>query len=365
MRGWNGWGLALALWVVIAVLAGPVGAAGPVETSIFAMQGVEVDVTAKDASAAKDQALMDVQVKAFFQLVEKLGSPEIAEGLKEMKPDEIAPYLKSLSIEKESSAPGRYIGTFTVRFLPGKFQALMSKYGISIPSMQAKPVIVLPLWKTADSLQLWDDNPWRQAWIDLKAEQAMVPMIIPLGDLEDTSTISPEEALNGDPLKIEAIRRRYDAPGIVVAVASPAEGGGVYVVISGETDLGKVNFNKVYTAEDGTEAGAINAAITRFTGAMTTKYKQDLAKASANEVAGTRSSMSVAVPFASPTEWNRIRSRILAAPNVVGVDVSTLSFDGAVVVLSYTNTVERLQESMQSAGLNMSQIGGTWVIQPL
>jgi hypothetical protein len=66
-------------------------AGGPVETSIFAVQGVEVDATSTDASSAKNQALMDVQVKAFFQLVERLGSAELAAQLKEkLKPEDIA-----------------------------------------------------------------------------------------------------------------------------------------------------------------------------------------------------------------------------------------------------------------------------------
>ena len=38
------------------------------------------------------------------------------------KPDEITPFLKSLSIEQETSAPGRDIGKFTVRFLPSKIE---------------------------------------------------------------------------------------------------------------------------------------------------------------------------------------------------------------------------------------------------
>jgi Uncharacterized protein conserved in bacteria (DUF2066) len=367
MKGWNGWRWLLAALVAVG-LSVAVHAAGPVETSIFAVQGVDVDVTAKDASAAKDQALMDVQVKAFKTLVERLGTPEIAAEYAEWTLDNVAPFLRSLSIEKESSAPGRYIGTFTVRFMPGKMQALMAKHGVTVPTLQAKPVIVLPVWQPAEGPQLWEDNPWRKAWIGLGAEQAMVPMIVPIGDLEDSTALTADDAVRGDPLKIEAVRRRYDAPGIVVATATPAEGG-VRVLIQGETDLGKVNFDKVYTAEDGTLEGAMQVAIKRFAGAMTTKYKQDVAKldaeADAKVAARKRSAVSVAVPFSSPTEWNRIRSRILATPNVVGVDVATLSGDGAVVKLLFTNTMERLQNSMQSAGLSMSQIGGTWVIQPL
>jgi hypothetical protein len=369
MKDWNGWRLLLGMWVALGLLAGVASAAGPIETSIFAVQGVDVDVTAKDASAAKDQALMDVQVKAFSMLLERLGSPEIAAEYKDWTLDNVAPYLRSLSIEKESSAPGRYIGTFTVRFMPAKIQALMTKHGVIVPTMQARPVVVLPIWKAPDGPQLWEENPWRSAWVALGAEQGMVPLIVPLGDLEDTSALSAADAVAGDPVKIEAVRRRYDAPGIVVATAAPAEGGGIRVFIQGNTDLGQVNFDKTYTAEDGTIDGAIQVAIKRFSNAMTAKYKQDVAKAAADAegvaAARRRSAVSVAVPFSSPTEWNRIRSRILATPNVVGVDVSTLSFDGAVVKLMFTNSVDQLQASMQSAGLSMSQVGGTWVIQLL
>ena len=41
--------------------SGPATASGPIETSIFAVQGVDVDVTSTDAASAKNQALMDVQ----------------------------------------------------------------------------------------------------------------------------------------------------------------------------------------------------------------------------------------------------------------------------------------------------------------
>ena len=50
-------------------------AAGPIETSIFAVQGVDVDVTDKDAATAKNLALVQVQKKAIIMLATKLGTP--------------------------------------------------------------------------------------------------------------------------------------------------------------------------------------------------------------------------------------------------------------------------------------------------
>lgn len=363
---------------VAAVLAGflglaasflPAQSAGPIETSIFAVQGVDVDVTSTDAATAKNQALMDVQVKAFFELVERLGTPELAAELREkLKPEDIAPYLRSLSIEKETSGPGRYIGTFTVRFLPKKMQKLFADYGIRLPAEQADPVLVIPVYRSPDGPQLWEDNPWRQAWIDLKGEQGIVPIIIPLGDLEDTGTLTVEEAINGDAVKLDAIRKRYGAPSILVAQAQPTNGTDLHVFIEGETKLGKVTINKVYGPGEGS-TGAVEAdAVQAFQKVLYKAYQQQAAKAAeeqAARAANTSQSLAVTVPFNSPREWNAIRSRVLNTPKVSTVDLTTLNVDGALIRLVFTGTLEELQGNMQRVGLNLVQGPGGWIIQPM
>jgi hypothetical protein len=348
---------------------GPSAASGPIETNIFAVQGVEVDVTSTDAATAKNQALMDVQVKGFFQLVERLGTPELAAELQQkLKPEDIAPYLRSLSIEKETSAPGRYIGRFTVRFLPQKMQKLFGDYGIRVPTQQADPILVLPIFRGPDGNRLWEDNPWRKAWIDLKGEQGIVPVIVPLGDLEDTQSLSVDDALRGDALRLEALRKRYGAPSLLLAQAQPAEGGGLHVYIEGETKLGRVTVNKVYMPEEGGAVPVETTAVTAFQAMLVKTYRDVAAKLAAEEAArsaNTTQSLSVSVPFTSPREWNAIRSRILATPNVRGVDLSTLNADGAVIRLVFTRTVEELQMNMQAAGLNLASAGSAWIIQPM
>lgn len=383
---------------MFAVLAGILGlwcaclpafaAGGPIETSIFAVQGVDVDVTSTDAATARNEALMDVQVKAFEMLAERLGTPQIATEVREtMKPEDIAPYLRSLSIEQESSAPGRYIGRFTVRFLPEKTQKFFAARGVRVPTQQGEPVLVIPVYRAADGVKLWEDNPWHKAWADLKGEQGMVPIIVPLGDLEDTETLTAADAVKGDAIKLEAIRKRYGAPSIVVAQAQPADGGGLHVYIAGETKLGEITINKIYDAETGSAepasteatpdaaapapAGPMTAeavAVASFQKMLFKTQQEQAAKVAAEESArnANRSqSLAVSVPFTSPREWNAIRSRILSTPNVSGVDLSSLSAGGAVIQLVFTHSVEELQSNMQSAGLSLTQSGAAWVIQPM
>ena len=359
------------LWLFLVatmIMLGPVYAAGPVETSVFAVQGVEADVTDKDVATAKNKALFDVQMKAIVMLAQRLGNETFAAEIAKLPPETVLPLLKSLSIEQEGTAPGHYIGKFTVRFIPEKVQSLFESYGVVVVSEQSTPMLVLPVWKAAEGTQLWEDNLWRNAWLNLHAEQSLVPLIIPIGDLEDTAAITAQDVLNLDPIKLEALRRRYGARTILVAIAEPAEGNGIHAMLNGESELGKMTFDKIYTAEPATLETSAALAASRFHKVMIDKYKSDQGKALAQasqDQSGVSSSIPVTVPFSGPSEWNGIRSRILSSPGVIGVDVSTFAADGAVIRLMYVGDLPFVQASMQATGLQMSQIGGNWVIQPL
>jgi hypothetical protein len=373
-RGFGEWrSVAVAIFAAThACLLGGVDAhaAGPVETSVFAVQNVAVDITDADAATAKDKALVDVQMKAFVSLAEKQESSRLVEDVTKFEVKDVMPYLKSLSIEEESISPGRYIGKFTVRFLPGKIKSLYEKYGIALGEDQGPPILIIPVWSENGTVKLWDDNPWRTAWLLLKAEQTAVPIIVALGDAEDQKLLTTVDVTSNDAVKIEAIRRRYDVKSVLLATGTPAVSGGIAVTIEGDSPIGRVRIDKTYVDEAITLPGSATLAVARFDEIMVGKYRKDQAKlaaANAEEQAARRGPQSVpaAVPFASPSQWNGIRARILSAPGVVGVDVSSLGADGAVIRLLYRGTIDALGSSFESAGLQFSQVGGTWVIQPI
>ncbi len=345
-------------------------AAGPVETSVFSVQGVEVDVTDTNAAAAKDKALLEVQLKAFATLTENLGTPDFAAEMAKMEAEDVVPMLKSLSIEEEKISPGHYAGKFTVRFLPEKVKPLFQRYGIELPGAQGPAMLVIPVWSDGKSTAvLWEDNPWRKAWQALNAQQAQIPIIIPLGDQDDAALLSPQNALNNDPVKLEAMRRRYDVRTLLVAFAEPAEGGGVHARMVGKSPLGNITFDKIYIADSGTEQDSALLAVQRFHKVMVDKYKSDIVKAEAGEndqqATVSSQSVSVAISFQGPSQWNGIRARILSAPGVVGVDITSLDSQGASARLLYTGGIEDMKDSFQSAGLQFLRNGGTWVIEAL
>ncbi len=356
------------LALLCAVISHAAFAAGPVETSVFSVQGVAVDITDTNAAAAKEKALIDVQMKAIVMLAERLGSPEFAAEIGKLDSKAVVPLLKSLSIEEEKISPGRYEGKFTVRFLPEKIKPILERNGIALPSTQGAAMLVLPVWTAVAGGPpvLWEDNPWRKAWLNLNAQQAQIPIIIPLGDQDDSAILTPQDAVNGDPIKLEALRRRYDVKTLLVAYAEPAPGGGIHAHMIGQSPLGKMTFDKVYTADSGTDNDSAILAAQRIHQVMLDKFKSDQAKVAAVKAASAGpQSVSVTVPFAGPSQWNGLRARILATPGVVAIEVTSLDVQGASVRLVYSGVIDDVQSSLQASGLSLSRASGSWVIQAL
>ncbi len=64
-------------------------------------------------------------------------------------------------------------------------------------------------------------QPLAQGLARSQGRTASVPVIVPLGDLEDTKPITSEEALAAMPIKLESLMLRYEAKAILVAIAEP------------------------------------------------------------------------------------------------------------------------------------------------
>ena len=122
---------------------------------------------------------------------------------------------------------------------------------MEISENRAPRIVILPVWGGVGGPSAWEDNPWRKAWLSLDSENDLVPIVVPLGDLEDSQAITAEEALRGDEVKLESIKIRYEAEAILVAFAEPVGDNSIRAVMSGQSPLGIMAFDKVYEADAG------------------------------------------------------------------------------------------------------------------
>ncbi|MDP9137052.1 MAG: DUF2066 domain-containing protein [Pseudomonadota bacterium] len=339
------------------------GQAGAQPSSLYTVSNVDVDVTDKDASTAKVKAISEAQVKAFGILAERLAGADAANAVQYLEAGEIGRMMASLSIQSEKSGPGRYIGRLSITFLPTQVRETFTRLGLEISENRAPRIVILPVWGGPDGASAWEDNPWRRAWLDLNSENDLVPIIVPLGDLEDSAAITAEEALRGDEVKLESIKIRYEAEVILVAFAEPAGDNSIHAVMSGQSPLGIMAFDKIYEAEAGGHAGAAAIAAQRFVSVINDKWKQGQSASTA--AAKPARVLEVAVPFSSTAQWNAIRARLLSVEGVSGVDVTTISVGGARVRVAISSSVGDFQQALAVVGMKLVDRSGALVLQPL
>ncbi len=352
-------GTIVATALVVMLLA----VAGPVRADVFTVSHVKVDETAKDAASAKVKAIGAAQVIAFRRLIQRITPAGSIDSLPQFGVNDVSPMTSGLTFEEERTGPTRYIATLTVSFLPDTVRELLYQYSVPIAEEQAAQILLVPVWKTADGLALWDGkNPWKDAWLALDLEHSLTPTLVPIGDLTDISAITAEEAIARDSVKLEALRLRYGVDNVVVSVAEQKSADSIYITLRGETSFGLLNYGHAFPVTDSDVAKTSDEAAQRFLFAMEETWKSAVAELSVPNA--NLNEIIVAIPFDSLSEWNSLRASIQQTFGVAKVEIDSLSARGGIVKVRYEGSIGDLSEALRVNGLILSEVGGTWVIQP-
>jgi len=354
---------ATGLLVLAFMLA--IGEVRAATDDIFTVRGVKVDVTDKDAATAKMRAIQEAQMKAFHTLISRIADEDAWRRLSKLGSRKIGRMMSSLSIEEEHTGARRYIGRLTIRFRPARVRQALQSIGKGVITRQSPKILVVPVWRTDEGPVLWEDNPWRKAWSEIQSDSTLVPVVVPVGDMTDRQTLSATEALEGDRARLGALRLRYDVDTVLVAVAEPAGENGVHAVMTGDSPVGRIAFDKVYSVQEGGLDAAARQAVERFHSVMIQKWKKKIAaeRAAKARAAATATRLPVIVPFRSLREWQSLRARLVTTPGVDNVDVSTLSGNGAEIILTSRLPLDALRTALRQSRFQLMRSGPRWVLR--
>lgn len=197
----------------------PVQAAS-VDSRMFSADGIQIDATAENAAAAREQAMQEGQKKALMVVMERITPSYVIEQLPELVPDDILSFVQDISVSNEKTSSVRYMARLNVRFDPDSVRDLLRQNNLPYVRTSGKPLLILPLYKRSSSASplLWEEeNAWLRAWVNRKAESYMIPLFVPLGELSDTQTLSVEQILRGELAPAKDLAKRYEAEGILIA----------------------------------------------------------------------------------------------------------------------------------------------------
>ena len=112
------------------VLAVAFAASARAET-FLTVSDVPVDVTAKDAAAARDQAIAVAQSKAWDKLVKELVTDPAQQARIHPSQQEIESFVQDFGVENERVSTVRYIGLYDVRFREGRVRKYLADSGVT------------------------------------------------------------------------------------------------------------------------------------------------------------------------------------------------------------------------------------------
>lgn len=347
--------------VFLMFLTAPVSAQDP----LFTVEGVKVDVTAENAIKAREEAFNQAQIKAFEELQTRM----LPEGEISTKPTPdpltISSFIKDFEITNEQLSAVRYVGTYTFRFQDRSVRRHFKRAGKTYTDVSSKSLLLLPFLQVGSASTIWSPyNSWLKAWKRAGNLGGVVPLQLPLGDLDDVKDIKDDQALSYAPEGINSLLKRYSANEAVVAIALPDE----ELVKIREDDLlarGRVTIEiyrtdrrrpelvqQVSIIADGaqTKGELYDAAVLRVQRALKNDWKSKTIVKTAES-----NRLEVIVPIESLQQWVKVETRLKSLSVIDEMMVRSLTPQNARVDLLYQGDIQRLVVALGQAGMTLKR----------
>ncbi|MEM6491727.1 MAG: DUF2066 domain-containing protein, partial [Pseudomonadota bacterium] len=162
------------------------------------------DLSGASSTALREQAIAKAPGDAIGALYRRLALPADADRLPETSPEEAARMAGGIEILNERASGSTYIATIRVFFDPEGVRERLGAAGVKFAETSSKPVLLLPVFRDASGgVRLWDEsNPWLRAWGRFRAPPGLVPLVTPLGDLEDVAEVGGDAEIINDAGKL-------------------------------------------------------------------------------------------------------------------------------------------------------------------
>lgn len=207
---------ATTVWADPSPTSSPVPSQGIAD--LYRIEGLAIDQTAKNAVAARDNAINAAQRQALTELLTRLNAKKAK--IDSLSDGDIATLVKNFEVNGERTSGTRYIGTFSVQFKPNAIHKYLDKQGISYDNTVPASIILLPITLGKDNHPtLWEESTaWRGVWDTASPNAGLVPTQILAGDVDDVGMISTAEAMSGKAEALTAISHHYTSAGVLVAI---------------------------------------------------------------------------------------------------------------------------------------------------
>jgi len=360
-RQMSGGGFFARTRAILWVFALFIGVSAPAFAGdIFTVTGVSVDATAESATAARDIAVREGERRALEILLKRLTTKEDWGRLPTIDGPMAESMVRSFQVDNERRSATHYLASLSVRFQPGAVRGLLSARDIPFSESPARTAVLIPILTDETGDRLWDEgNAWTGAWALIDLENGLTPMVVPLGDIGDMTTLTVQQALSGNRPALAAMAARYGADRVVVAHASVGDVPGSLSSRFVTYPVGEAGPKTWSGRESG--AASLGTAAHRLASRFIDKTEVDWKRDSIVRF-GEQAVLSASVAYQSLGEWQTIRRRLDQIPLIRNITIVAVSTEGAQVELDYVGTIDTLDLSLAQQRLALTDLDGYWYL---
>lgn len=183
----------------LLILCGVFAVMPQAQAGTYTVSGIPVDVTAADASTARDQAIVDGQRAALQKLVENMMGAEKAKQIPLPSDDEISAMVQDFEVENERVSSVRYVGSLTYRFLSDPVDRLVGRAPAGTLDTTTMPMPAGPVRTITAKVPI----SGLEQWMEVRSKLVGVPLL----HRADVRYLAPDEGkidlvFSGEPAQL-------------------------------------------------------------------------------------------------------------------------------------------------------------------
>lgn len=181
----------------------------------FEVNGIRVDVLAKDADSAREAGWRIAQRKAWRMLWARThGGSQGAPGLSD---SQLQAMVSGVEIEYEQVGPTRYVATLGILFDRARTGGLL---GVSGHVMRSPPLLVIPvLWDGGSAVSYERTNEWQKAWARYRTGESAIDYVRVAGSIADPILLNAGQTGRRGRLWWRVLLDQYGAADVVMPIA--------------------------------------------------------------------------------------------------------------------------------------------------
>jgi hypothetical protein len=349
-------GLFASMAAAAALACFDFSAAAADRADIFAVS-VPLDATAANANAARDAARLDGERRAYAALLDRLTLASDRGRLPAASDAALNDLIQGFEVANERRSTVRYLADYTFHFRADAIEQLLRDQKVPFAETPSKPLIVLAVLESPQGPMLWDDpNPWRDAWNRAKLPQGLVPLVTPLGEVEDVAAIDAAAADTGDDPRLQAISMNYGDGDVLVTRATIRQADDAKTVDITTTRFapGQTGNEQTWVASFAAAAGESDQVLlARAVVGTADQVAQAWKQANLIDYNQT-GDLVVSIAASDLQSWLAMRDQLTSVASIQRVDLIALDRRRALVALHYVGDATQLRLALAQRDLDLT-----------